>query len=89
MKTFKQLFKEQDKSLDLISSKVNSLKNISQTMQNELDDQANLLDDLGREMDTADSKMNVVMKKITKVLHMSSGMIILFYSINNLIFLIK
>jgi hypothetical protein len=52
------------------------LKNISQTMQNELDDQANLLDDLGREMDTADSKMNVVMKKITKVLHMSSGMIL-------------
>jgi hypothetical protein len=44
-------------------------------MQNELDDQANLLDDLGREMDTADSKMNIVMKKITKVLHMSSGMI--------------
>ena len=41
-------------------------------MQNELDDQANLLDDLGREMETADSKMQTVMKKITKVLHMSS-----------------
>ncbi len=52
---------------------MSSLKNISQTMQNELDDQADLLNDLGREMDTADSKMQTVMKKITKVLHMSSG----------------
>lgn len=42
-------------------------------MQNELDDQANLLDDLGREMETADSKMQIVMKKLTKILHMSSG----------------
>lgn len=42
-------------------------------MQNELDDQANLLDDIGREMDTADSRMQNVMKKITKVFHLSSG----------------
>lgn len=67
------MFKEQDKSIDLISGRVSSLKNISQAMQNELDDQAQLLDDLGREMDTADSRMNNVMKRITKVLHMSSG----------------
>jgi len=66
------VFREQDKNLELISGRVSNLKNISQTMQNELDDQANLLDDLGREMDTADSKMQTVMKKITKVLHMSS-----------------
>ena len=57
----------------MISGKVSTLKNISTAMQNELDDQAVLLDDLGREMDTADSKMNIVMKKLTKVLHMSSG----------------
>lgn len=54
---------------------MSSLKNISQAMQNELDDQANLLDDIGREMDTADSRMQNVMKKITKVLHLSSGKI--------------
>ncbi|RNA41848.1 syntaxin-6 isoform X1 [Brachionus plicatilis] len=66
------IFKEQDKNLDLISTRVSSLKNISQTMQNELDDQANLLDDIGREMDTADSRMQNVMKKMTKVLHLSS-----------------
>lgn len=66
------LFKEQDKNLDLISNRVSNLKNISQTMQNELEDQAFLLDDLGREMDTADSRMGSVMKKLTKVLHMSS-----------------
>lgn len=67
-----EIFKEQDRNLELISGRVSNLKNISQTMQNELDDQANLLDDLGREMDTADSKMQTVMKKITKVLHMST-----------------
>jgi hypothetical protein len=66
------VFREQDRNLELISGRVSNLKNISQTMQNELDDQANLFDDLGREMDTADSKMQTVMKKITKVLHMSS-----------------
>ena len=42
-------------------------------MQNELDDQAHLLEDLGREMDTADSRMGTVMKKLTKVLHLGSG----------------
>jgi hypothetical protein len=56
-----------------IKGKVNTLKNISTAMQNELDDQAILLDDLGREMDTADTKMQTVMKKLTKILHMSSG----------------
>jgi syntaxin 6 len=35
-------------------------------------DQANLLEDLGREMETADSRMGSVMKKLTKVLHLSS-----------------
>ena len=71
----KELFKEQDKSIDLISGRVSSLKNISQAMQNELDDQAQLLDEMGREMETADTRMNSVMKRITKVLHMSSGTI--------------
>lgn len=42
-------------------------------MQNELDDQAFLLDDLGREMETADSRMNTVMKKISKVLNINTG----------------
>ncbi len=42
-------------------------------MQNELEDQAFLLDDLGREMDTTESRLGAVTKKITKVLHMSSG----------------
>ena len=43
-------------------------------MQNELDDQSKLLDDLGKEMDTADSRMNTVMKKIGKILHLSNGL---------------
>lgn len=67
-----KVFKDQDKNLELISGRVSSLKNISQTMQNELEDQAFLLDDLGREMDTTESRLGTVTKKITKVLHMSS-----------------
>lgn len=67
-----RVFQEQDKNLDLISNRVSNLKNISQTMQNELDDQAFLLDDLGREMETADSRMNTVMKKISKVLNINT-----------------
>jgi hypothetical protein len=42
-------------------------------MHTELEGQSLLLDDLGREMDTAESRMGSVMKKLTKVLHMSSG----------------
>ena len=41
-------------------------------MQNELDDQANLLNDLGNEMDTADSRMQNVMKKISKIMHLDN-----------------
>lgn len=72
MQKHERIFREQDKNMDLISGKVSSLKNISQTMANELDDQAELMDDLGREMDTADSRINMVMKKMTKVMHMSN-----------------
>ncbi len=42
-------------------------------MNNELGDQAELLNDLDREMDTADTRMQMVMKKIAKVMHMTSG----------------
>lgn len=67
-----EIFREQDRNLELISGRVSSLKNISQTMQNELDDQANLLNDLGKEMDTADSRMQNVMKKISKIMHLDN-----------------
>ena len=43
-------------------------------MHNELDDQAELLDDLDREIDTADTRMQMVMKRIAKVMHMTNGM---------------
>jgi len=60
----------------MLSTGVSNLKNISQTMQMELDDQANLLNDLGREMDVADGRMQQTMKKITKLLHMDNGKVI-------------
>jgi hypothetical protein len=37
---FKQLFKQQDVHLDMISDRVSSLKNISQTMHTELESQS-------------------------------------------------
>ena len=67
-----ELFNEQEKHIELISSRVGTLKNISETMHNELEDQAVLLDEMGREMDTAENRLDTVMKKVTKLLHMSS-----------------
>lgn len=66
---------EQNEKLDLISSRVTSLKNISQTLHNELSDQAVLLDEVGNEMDRVDSKMNTIMIKLRKILRLSDGIL--------------
>ena len=40
-----------------------------------------MLDDFAHEMDSTDSKMDNVMKKMAKVLHMSNGMLTIFLMI--------
>lgn len=66
------IVKTQDEHLDLIGSSVGVLKNMSQNIGNELDEQNVMLDDFHHEMDTTESKLDTTMKKMAKVLHMSN-----------------
>ena len=58
--------------MDNMSSSVGILKNISSSISRELDEQAIMLDDLNADVEVADSKLDSVMKKMAKVLHMTS-----------------
>ncbi|KAL4219238.1 Syntaxin-6 [Mactra antiquata] len=66
------IIKDQDEQLDMIGSSVGVLKNMSHQIGNELEEQNRMLDDFGFEMDKTESRMDSVMKKMAKVLHMSS-----------------
>ncbi|KAH3794223.1 hypothetical protein DPMN_147754 [Dreissena polymorpha] len=66
------IIKDQDEQLDLIGSSVGALKNMSHQIGNELEEQNRMLDDFGHEMEVTESRMDNVMKKMAKVLHMSS-----------------
>ncbi|GFN88486.1 syntaxin-6, partial [Plakobranchus ocellatus] len=68
----KLLIRSQDEQLDMIGSSVGVLKNMSQQIGNELEDQNLLLDDFHHEMDNTESKMDLTMKKMAKVMHMSN-----------------
>lgn len=62
----------QEESMDNISSSVGVLKNMSSSISRELDEQAIMLEDLNHEVEVADSKLDSVMKKMAKVLHMTT-----------------
>lgn len=66
------IIKDQDEQLDLIGSSVGVLKNMSHQIGNELEEQNRMLDDFHHEMDKTESRMDTTMKKMAKVLHMSS-----------------
>jgi len=66
------IIKSQDDQLDMIGSSVKVLKDMSHHIGNELDEQSVMLDDFSREMETTETRMDTVMKKISKVLHMSN-----------------
>ncbi|CAH1785434.1 unnamed protein product [Owenia fusiformis] len=66
------LIRSQDDQIDQMGASVTVLKNVSHHIGNELDDQALMLDDFSHEMDNTDSRMDSVMKKMAKVLHMSN-----------------
>lgn len=68
----KLMVKSQDDQLDKIGSSVRVLKDMSHQIGNELDEQSVMLDEFAREMDVTEGKMEHVMKKMAKVLHMSS-----------------
>ncbi|XP_071369204.1 syntaxin-6 isoform X2 [Centroberyx affinis] len=71
--TQQQLMAEQqDEQLELVSGTIGVLKNMSERIGMELDEQAVMLDDFGHEMDNTQSRLDNVMKKLAKVSHMTS-----------------
>lgn len=68
----KLIIKDQDDQLDKIGTSVGVLKNMSHQIGNELEEQNIMLDEFGHEIDTTESRMDNVMKKMAKVLHMSN-----------------
>ncbi|XP_072244914.1 syntaxin-6 [Leuresthes tenuis] len=63
---------KQDEQLELVSGTIGVLKNMSERIGMELDEQAVMLDDFGHEMDNTQSRLDNVMKKLAKVSHMTS-----------------
>lgn len=66
------LISNQDDQLDMIGASVGVLKNMSHQIGNELDEQNVMLEDFHRDLENADSRLDSVMKKMAKVLHMSN-----------------
>ncbi|XP_039983828.1 syntaxin-6 [Xiphias gladius] len=63
---------QQDDQLELVSGTIGVLKNMSERIGMELDEQAVMLDDFSHEMDNTQSRLDNVMKKLAKVSHMNS-----------------
>ncbi|XP_056614249.1 syntaxin-6 [Triplophysa dalaica] len=71
--TQQQLIAErQDEQLELVSGTIGILKNMSERVGQELDEQAVMLDDFSHDMDNTQSRLDSVMKKLAKVSHMTS-----------------
>ncbi|XP_077986294.1 syntaxin-6-like [Glandiceps talaboti] len=66
------VMEHQDDQLEKVGDSVSVLKNMGQTIGNELDEQAVMLDDFATEMERTDSKLDSVMKKMAKVTRMSN-----------------
>lgn len=63
---------QQDEQLELVSGTIGVLKNMSERIGMELDEQSVMLDDFSHEMDNTQSRLDNVMKKLAKVSHMTS-----------------
>ncbi|KAF3834645.1 hypothetical protein F7725_027203 [Dissostichus mawsoni] len=62
---------QQDEQLELVSGTIGVLKNMSERIGMELDEQ--MLDDFTHEVDNTHSRLDSVMKKLAKVSHMTSA----------------
>lgn len=85
--TQSQLIREQDDELEIVSGNVQTLKNMSRAIGDELDDQAVLLDSLGGEIDSASGRMQATLAKIQRVTRLSTDRR-QWYAIGGLAFLI-
>lgn len=63
---------QQDEQLELVSGTIGVLKNMSERIGMELDEQAVMLDDFTHEVDNTQTRLDNVMKKLAKVSHMNS-----------------
>ncbi|CAI5776434.1 syntaxin-6 isoform X1 [Podarcis lilfordi] len=66
------IIEQQDEQLELVSGSIGVLKNMSQRIGGELDEQAVMLDDFSHELDSTQTRLDNVMKKLAKVSHMTS-----------------
>ncbi|KAM4896172.1 syntaxin-6 isoform 1-T1 [Sylvia borin] len=66
------IVEQQDEQLELVSGSIGVLKNMSQRIGGELEEQAVMLDDFSHELDSTQSRLDNVMKKLAKVSHMTS-----------------
>lgn len=66
------LVKQQDDQLNIMSDSVSNIRNMSNHIGVELDEQAVMLDEFGTEIENAESKLDATMRKMAKVLNMSN-----------------
>lgn len=66
------IVRQQDEQLELVSGSIGVLKNMSQRIGGELEEQAVMLDDFSQELESTQSRLDNVMKKLAKVSHMTS-----------------
>jgi len=71
MEQQQETLRRQDSTLDLMADSVGNIRNMSEHIGNELDEQAGMLDEFGAEIEHADSRLDATMKKMAKVLHLS------------------
>ncbi|XP_002760345.1 syntaxin-6 [Callithrix jacchus] len=66
------IVEQQDEQLELVSGSIGVLKNMSQRIGGELEEQAVMLEDFSHELESTQSRLDNVMKKLAKVSHMTS-----------------
>ncbi|XP_051528203.1 syntaxin-10-like isoform X2 [Myxocyprinus asiaticus] len=67
------IMQDQDEQLELVSGGIRVLKDMSNRIGDELDEQAVMLGEFSEEMDQTGSRMDSVLKKVEKVSHMTSS----------------
>ncbi|XP_060767657.1 syntaxin-10-like isoform X1 [Neoarius graeffei] len=67
------IVQEQDEQLELVSGSIRVLKDMSDRIGDELDEQAVMLGEFSEEMEQTGSRMDSVLKKLEKVSHMTSS----------------
>lgn len=71
MEQQQETMRRQDEAMDVMADSMGNIRDMSHHIANELDEQAVMLDEFGTEIDHADSRLDVTMKKMAKVLHLS------------------